>query len=52
MTKEIIKVATKEEAVWMEVEEARSSVIKDLEKNLIVEKALVKLAQDKIATFK
>lgn len=43
-----IVIGTKEEALWTEVKNAAVLRIESLEKSLIIEKALLKLAQDKI----
>jgi len=43
-----IKIGTKSEALWTEVKNAAESRIENLEKNLIIEKEILKLAQNKI----
>ena len=43
-----LKVATKEEALWMQVRDACKVRIKQSEESLIVEKELLKIALEKI----
>lgn len=44
-----LKIATKKEALWIKVRDVRKVRIEDLEESLIVEKAVLLLAEDKIA---
>ena len=48
MEKPSIKVGTKEESLWTAVEKSQETKIADLENELIVSKAVLKLAKDKI----
>ena len=43
-----IVIGTKEEVLWTKVRDARVATIKNIEENLIVERAFLKLAEEKI----
>ena len=43
-----LKVATKTEALWIKVRDMRKARIEELEENLIVEKAVLRLAEEKV----
>ena len=47
-----IKVGTKEEVVWTNVKKEAKVLIEQSENNLIIQKALLKLANEKIETSK
>ena len=44
----MIKIGTKEESLWTEVKKATESRIENLEKALIVERAMLQVAKNKI----
>jgi len=48
MEKPQIKIGTKDEALWIEVKEATEARITAFEKGLIIERAMLKLAKEKI----
>ncbi len=48
MTKPLIKIGTKLEVIWTQVRDCRKATIKELETSLIIEKAFLRLAEEKI----
>lgn len=44
----IVEIATKEEAMWMKVKESAESRLKQHEEGVIIEKAVIEMADQKI----
>jgi|TARA_R100000501_G_C2630530_1_gene125958 hypothetical protein len=47
-----LKVVPKEQVIWENVKKEAKVLIEDSENNLIIQKAMLKMAEEKITTFK